>query len=255
MNAQIFQYQNSPVEFRLIDGEVYANATEMCRPFGKKVSHFLQLPNTIAYMDALRAMTDNPPSLIISEKGGNVRGGGQTMIHQKLILRMAAWLDVRFEIWCDERIAELLRTGQTSLAPEPTVSDPSDLSRFTKREVQIDNSKQVNRFFFAGGQQKVIDYNRQNCYRHTGRLPHEILAWAKRHRVPSKFRTSAKGFIRAYRPAVACSMALADEFCKTGRMEIAQAADLCKTHALPIFQQMQQLGLISAIYILPERKG
>jgi len=45
----------------------------------------------------------------------NINTAG-TWIHEKLILKLAHWLDTDFELWCDEKISELLRDGSTSLS-------------------------------------------------------------------------------------------------------------------------------------------
>ncbi|MBD2700771.1 phage antirepressor KilAC domain-containing protein [Spirosoma sp. BT702] len=109
---QVFNYQGFDVEFELIDGHVYANATAMCKPFGKQANDWMRLTTTIRYVNALNgANRENPVSLIISRKGGE-GGGGSTWIHEKLILKLAQWLDVDFEIWCDEQIAKLIRQPQ-----------------------------------------------------------------------------------------------------------------------------------------------
>jgi hypothetical protein len=54
--------------------------------------------------------------LVITKEGSPENGGG-TWIHEKLIIDMARWLNVDFAVWCDEKIAELLRTGKTELKP------------------------------------------------------------------------------------------------------------------------------------------
>lgn len=55
----------------------------------------------------MKTKCGNLTSLTISRKGG-VDGGGSTLIHEKLILKLAQWLDVEFEIWCDQQVAQLL---------------------------------------------------------------------------------------------------------------------------------------------------
>ncbi|WP_293683617.1 Rha family transcriptional regulator [Spirosoma sp. 48-14] len=129
---------------------------------------------------------------------------------------------------------------------EVGASNPIDqLSVFTERPKQIQNSKEVNSYNFSqGGKEQAIDYNRKNCFLHTGKTPSELMEWAKSKKIPSKFRTSAKEIIRTYRPAVSSSMALADEFCKTGKINIDESATFCKNHALPVFQKMQDMGLL-----------
>jgi len=127
-----------------------------------------------------------------------------------------------------------------------TTTEAQQLLIFTDRKKQIANSKEVNSFNFNhGGVDKIIDYNRKNCFYHTGKLPHEITEWAKKKKWPSKLRASAKEVIRNVRPAVSSSMALTDDFCKTGRMNVEDAAGFCKTHALPLFEKMAEFGLIT----------
>lgn len=126
------------------------------------------------------------------------------------------------------------------------VAEAQQLLVFTQRPKQIANSKEVNRFNCQqGGPKQIVDYNRKNCFYHTGKLPHEITEWAKKKQWPAKKRTSAKEVIRQVRPAVGSSMALADDFCKTGKVAIEEAATFCKTHALPLFEKMAEFGLIA----------
>lgn len=119
MNAlQTFSYQDFPIEFEKIGDDLYANATAMCRPFGKTAYEWGRLPGTIRYVDALKANRENPVSLTLSRKGGT-DGGGATWIHEKLILKLAQWLDVDFEVWCDQKVSQLLRTGSVGLTALP----------------------------------------------------------------------------------------------------------------------------------------
>jgi phage antirepressor YoqD-like protein len=101
---QIFNYQETPIEFEVINGEVFANATIMCQAFNKMPYSFLRLESTNRYLEALRER--NAVEYIITKNGGINTG---TWIHEKLIIRLASWLSVSFEIWCDETIAELLK--------------------------------------------------------------------------------------------------------------------------------------------------
>lgn len=115
-NIQLFQYNNTPMEFEVINGQIFANATIMCQHFGKRPSKWLELDSTTRYIEALKSKSDNRTPLVDTRVGGI--GGGSTWIHEKLILKLAQWLDVDFEIWCDEKLAELLRTGSVSLQPQ-----------------------------------------------------------------------------------------------------------------------------------------
>lgn len=132
-NIQLFQYNDTPMEFEVIDGQVFANATIMCQAFGKIPSAFLRLESTKRYIEALeksefekhilvhdeeKVMCVNSISLVETRRGNSSDFAQGTWIHEKLILKLAQWLDVNFEIWCDEKIAELLRTGKAATKTE-----------------------------------------------------------------------------------------------------------------------------------------
>ena len=58
----------------------------------------------------------------------NVGGNGATWISEKLIMSLARWLDVEFEIWCDEKLSELIREGSVSIVKPniPNFLDPAE---------------------------------------------------------------------------------------------------------------------------------
>lgn len=119
------------------------------------------------------------------------------------------------------------------------------LVKHTKRDVQIQNSKEVNTYqYHLGGTKSVADYNRQSCKIHSGYFPSELKRKAKSDGVPSKHRTSGKEVLRYYKPAIAASMSLTDEFVKKGKM-LEPAAKLCKDCATPLFDEMIKLNMIS----------
>ena len=95
------------VEFKVIDGEVYAKANSMCEP--KQLENWKNSVNTKRYLEALKNKDSlKSRELILSKRGGEELGGG-TWIHEKLILNLARYVSVEFELWCDEIIAELIR--------------------------------------------------------------------------------------------------------------------------------------------------
>ena len=111
-SLQIYEYKGTQIEFEIINGQVFANATEMCQVFGKTPYEFLRSEKAKRYIDALRK---NSEVQFIEIRNGGFSPG--TWIHEKLILKLAQWLDVEFEIWCDEKMAELIRTGSVSITP------------------------------------------------------------------------------------------------------------------------------------------
>jgi len=112
-------YNGFQIEFELIDGQVMANATSMCAAFGKRPSKWLELESTKRYIGALEAKSEFR-TLLETRQGGNNSG---TWVHERLVLKLAQWLNVDFEIQCDEWIAELLRTGRVEIAPPKTQAE------------------------------------------------------------------------------------------------------------------------------------
>ena len=116
------------VEFKVIDGQVYAKANSMAD--GKKLENWKASPNTKRYLEALQ----NNRSLdfrewIISKNGGVISEQG-TWIHEKLILNLARYISVDFEIWVDEMIATLIREGEVSLVkPSYTIDNPIERAK------------------------------------------------------------------------------------------------------------------------------
>ena len=114
------EYLGNNVEFKVVDGLVYANANKMAVGFGgsKKLENWKASPNTQRYIEALeRSLKSSERNLIIVKQGGKADEQG-TWIHEKLILNFARYLNVEFELWCDEQITTLLREGTVSIDPK-----------------------------------------------------------------------------------------------------------------------------------------
>ena len=114
-NSIVKEYLGNRIEFKMVDGHVYANANQMANGFGgsQKLADWKRSENTKRYMEALNKNKLWKNS-IISEEGRN----GGTWIHEKLVLNFARYLNVEFELWCDEQIATLLREGKVELKPK-----------------------------------------------------------------------------------------------------------------------------------------
>ena len=82
------------------------NATKAAERYGKLPNEWLRLPSTQEYISALseHSKCGEIPYL----KAVRGKSGG-TWLHPKLAVRFAQWLDVKFAIWCDEQIDDLLR--------------------------------------------------------------------------------------------------------------------------------------------------
>ena len=112
----IKEYLGNAIQFKMVDGHVYANANKMAEGFGgsDKLKNWKNSPNTQRYIEALENSMKNKLGrfyLVKSEEGRN----GGTWIHEKLILNFARYLNVEFELWCDEQITTLLREGKVEI--------------------------------------------------------------------------------------------------------------------------------------------
>ena len=107
----IFNYEGSPVTFD--NGETrMVNATEMAKPFGKRVNDWFALSSTKEFMKILET-TRNNGSLVKTIEGRN----GGTWMHEDVALEFARWLSPKFAIWCNDRIKELVRNGYNTIQP------------------------------------------------------------------------------------------------------------------------------------------
>lgn len=99
----------------------YINMTKACAAFGKRITHFWDNASTDEYLVALHhALAKNTRNsgefnqedvrlavnyLVEFRRG---RTGG-TFCHPKLAVFFARWLDVRFAVWCDLMIDNILQ--------------------------------------------------------------------------------------------------------------------------------------------------
>lgn len=115
-----YEYEGSEIQFEEVNGQLMANATAMCSAFGKRPSKWLELESTKRYIKALQSKSGNRTidNQLVTTMSPGVGAG--TWIHEKLILKLAQWLDVNFEVWCDEKLAELMKTGKVELKPMST---------------------------------------------------------------------------------------------------------------------------------------
>lgn len=142
------EYLGSNISFKVVDGEVYANATEMCKAFGKLPSDWMRLKQTTEYVDKLKSDMGNHMTLIEVKKGNTKEYNQGTWIHEKLILDLARWLNVDFRVWMDKTIATLIREGSVSLKPqteEDLLFQLFPLADETLIRLSADNIRQVKK--------------------------------------------------------------------------------------------------------------
>lgn len=112
------EYLGNTIQFKMVEGHIYANANKMAEGFGgsQKLYDWKNSSNTKRYIEALEKAYQkiSDTKLIIVNQGGKANEQG-TWIHEKLILNFARYLNVEFELWCDEQITTLLREGKVNL--------------------------------------------------------------------------------------------------------------------------------------------
>ncbi|VVP89999.1 hypothetical protein PS918_03140 [Pseudomonas fluorescens] len=102
-NVIPFDYEGHPVQ---LSADGWLNATAISKRFGKRPSHWLDLPTTAEYLEALaKRLSVGKSDTLIRRKMG--RNGG-VWLHPKLAVAFARWLSADFSVWCDLQIDALL---------------------------------------------------------------------------------------------------------------------------------------------------
>ena len=115
--VMVKEYLEQKVEFKVIEGSVYANANTFTDSV--KLDNWKRSANTKRYIEALNSKQSvKSTEWIIASKGGNDLSKTGTWIHEKLVLSLSRYISVDFELWMDEQIATLVREGSVSLQPQ-----------------------------------------------------------------------------------------------------------------------------------------
>lgn len=133
-NIVVKVFEGNKVQFN-VDG--YINATFIAKKHGKRANDFLQKSETAEYVAALlenqlpdcgvvkqiQALIKQPittaveakllsllkqTNFVITKSGAPSTGGG-TWIHPKLAVYFARWISIKFAIWCDTQIEQILK--------------------------------------------------------------------------------------------------------------------------------------------------
>ncbi len=88
--------------------DAWFNATEVADKHKRRVIDWLQNSETQHYLAALAEILKVPKEQLLKTRRG--RYGG-TWMHPRLAVAFARWLDVRFGVWCDDQIFQIL-SGQ-----------------------------------------------------------------------------------------------------------------------------------------------
>lgn len=100
------EYQDVAVSFT---EEAWFNATAVAERFGKRPVDWLSQEGTKEYISALADVLQSEPKSLWKTRRGGAAGSAGTWMHPKLGIPFARWLDVKFGVWCDEQIHQILQ--------------------------------------------------------------------------------------------------------------------------------------------------
>jgi hypothetical protein len=104
------------VEFGQRDVDNFVNLTQMAKPYGKKVNHWMENDSTKDYLNALSSEVGIPASqLVVSLKGNSSKFEQGSWAHPLVAIAFAQRLNPKFHVWCNVHIKKLVETGETKL--------------------------------------------------------------------------------------------------------------------------------------------
>lgn len=109
MKNLLVNYDGTDVTFT---EEGWFNATQAAAKFGKRVDHWLANQDTQEYISALEETNPSEVRDSNTRNSGYLKtrrgAAGGTWLHPALAVQFARWLDVKFAIWCDSQIRQLI---------------------------------------------------------------------------------------------------------------------------------------------------
>lgn len=121
MNSLITREHNGAAFTFREDG--YFNMTKAAKHYGKDLSNFMRSPDTRDYIEALSVhFTDK--GVVEVQRGSGLLLQVGTWAHPKLAVFFARWLDVRFAVWCDMQIDDILH-GRSVVVPVQQAQAPA----------------------------------------------------------------------------------------------------------------------------------
>lgn len=113
--STIFNYNGNNVAFIKTSYGILINATDMARPYNKRPVDYLRQMYVNELVSTIVSQTHiSEDQLVIKMRGSSENGGG-TWLYEDVAIDFAQWLDVKFKVWCNSKIKELLTTGLVKL--------------------------------------------------------------------------------------------------------------------------------------------
>lgn len=141
MNTEtiIEKFQEQEIAFDLLKGDLMVNATEMAKPFGKRLYKFMKTASTKALIQALindRMEESNYPHLGVVEKQVIFTKEGQhggTYMCEDLALAFAMWLSPEFHVWILKSVREIIFGNNPELVKEAVMNLPRIQKELNKK--------------------------------------------------------------------------------------------------------------------------
>jgi len=193
MNIVVREYLSNKIEFKMINGEVYANATSFNEP--QKLKDWKRSNKTKELIEELSKVENShiTKELIFSERGQGENSG--TWIHETLVLDFAQYISVRFRVWVQKQIATLLREGNVSLkTPSYQIVDPIERAKKwieeeeERRRLAIENDKK----------EKVIAKQKNTIHDLTSDIDTVVLRKTFTDYVNKVVRSTSSGYAEVY---------------------------------------------------------
>jgi len=96
----------------------WLNMTKAAKAMCKNLSHFWQSPDTEVYVKELARVTGKGTDSVEFVETKLGRTGG-SFAHPKLAVFFARWLDVRFAVWCDAMIEDIIKGAAELVITKP----------------------------------------------------------------------------------------------------------------------------------------
>lgn len=170
--------------------------------------------------------------MLISESGLYKLAAASTLPEAKM-----------FRNWIfKEVIPNIFRTGSYSLNDIP--KKQYALEQHLNREIQVQNSKDVNAFNYEKDHSTndIINYNRKLCFNITGMQPNQVRRLGKSMGLKSKQYSSSKEVMRTINKPLACSMSFIDNLVING-IDFEKASEIARKNATELFENMIAVGI------------
>ncbi|MEX2566629.1 MAG: KilA-N domain-containing protein [Cyclobacteriaceae bacterium] len=144
----IEKFKEQEIAFDLFKGDVMVNATEMVKPFGKRLDVYLKTKATKALIKALIADRKNDFNyhqlVVVEDQILTTKEGqhGGTFMCDDLALAFAMWLSPQFHVWILKTVREIIFGNNPELVREAVMNMPriqKELDRLRKKRNRLRN--------------------------------------------------------------------------------------------------------------------